>query len=336
MPSDMRDATRPTDSVTHSSHTNRWSPISGDLAQRGRRATTGRSSTPLPQTSCQLSPTTRAGLLLGGVFWMVVLSSLGAAASAQDLRVLTNVSVQHPQEGRWRPLTRSLTLFHGGKVYDRVDEVGEVVIHEPSESQFVILSLTGNKMATRVRYEEVLQLLDVTRTETKKYMEELSSTPRGNNRNVIQALAFQLDPQFTESFDAKSGRLQLASEFVNYGVETASIKNVGVVEQYLDWASWTARLNFVLHPQAMTPESRLQLNQALRTRDRLPTEVDLTLTISGKTRLKAEHSFEWSLRTLDRTLIANWEAERSASDLRWVDLPEYQRTLVTTTNRRPR
>ncbi len=258
------------------------------------------------------------------------------AAFAQDLNVVTKVSrLQRPQD-RWQPLARSLTLFHGGKAYDHVEEVGEVVIHEPAQSQFVILSLSGNKMATRVRYEELLRFLKVARAETRKYREEQLAASLPNNRAAIQALEFQLHPQFAETFDAATDKLRLSSQFVNYEVATATVERAGIVRQYLDWADWTARLNYVLHPQAVTPEARIELNNALRRRDRLPTQVDLAVTIDSPLRLRAEHTFVWSLRSFDRDSIAKWEKIRTADDLRWVSLREYQRVLVTASNRRGR
>jgi hypothetical protein len=60
----------------------------------------------------------------------------------------------------------------------------------------------------------------------------------------------------------------------------------------------------------------------------------LTISIEGETRLKAEHSFDPKLRSFDRDFIAKWERIRGAGDLRWVDLREYQRILVTVSNRR--
>jgi hypothetical protein len=93
----------------------------------------------------------------------------------------------------------------------------------------------------------------------------------------------------------------------------------------------------VLHTQAaVTPVARIKLNHALREHDRLPTQVDLTISIEGETRLKAEHRFVWSLRSYDRNSITEWEKSRNGENLRWVSLPEYQRILIAASNRRGR
>src|SRR5690606_6858152 len=116
-------------------------------------------------------------------------------------------------------------------------------------------------------------------SETRRYLDELRARPGDQNRNVIEALAFQLDPQFAQEFDPASGRLRLSSQFVTYDVVTAAVERGGVA-QYLEWADWTARLNSVLHPQpAVTPSARIKVNQALRDCNRLPTEVSLTIAI---------------------------------------------------------
>ena len=255
-----------------------------------------------------------------------------AGATAQDLKVVTRLSSRDANTDRWQPVARSLTVFHGGKTYDWVETVSEVVIHEPAQGQFVILSLNGNKVATTVPYAELLNYLKVARAETVKYIDELQSQPRLASQRSLEALAFQLDPQFQEAFDRGTARLRLSSEFIHYDVETAAVERPRVLEQYLLWADWTARLNYVLHPQAVMPDVRLALNQALREHKRLPTQVSLTRTIDDE-HLRAEHTFGWELRSFDRESIAKWEKTRAAEDLRWVDLREYQQILVTATNR---
>lgn len=273
-----------------------------------------------------------ARLVCGLLFaWLMILGGwpAGNPLFAQDFRVTTKLFHRESEQGPSQLLTRSLTLFRAGKAYDYVEEVGEVVIHEPTQSQFVILSLNGNKMATRIRYEELLQAEKVARHETIKYLEELRTSPQTSNRNAIQALTFQLDPQFHELFDASTGRLRLKSDFLSYEAETQSMNAPGIVQQYLEWADWTARLNSVLHPQAaVTPQARLRLNEALRAEKRIPTQVDLTISIDGETRLRAEHRFQAELLSFDRADIADYEKIRNDKSLRWVDLREYQRMLV--------
>src|SRR5207253_3265350 len=55
--------------------------------------------------------------------------------------------------------------------------------------------------------------------------------------------------------------------------------------------SWTARLNFLRHPQALCPEPRLALNEALRMRQMLPHNVTLHTSLKSGLHLRANHRF---------------------------------------------
>ena len=249
--------------------------------------------------------------------------------AAQDFRVRTTVSFQDPENSRWEPVARSLTIFHTGKVYDLVEGVGEVVIFDPLQSRFVILSLTGNGLAAEVPFEELHQFLKVANVETLKYMDELRLSGKSDAQRVIESLKFQLHPTFDESFDPTTGRLRLSSEFVTYSVATATMEKPLIGQQYLQWTDWTARMNYIQHPQAVGPDVRLALNTALRDRERIPTQVELKLSLNGESNLRAEHTFEPKLMPFDRDSINKWEKLRTADDVRWVDFREYQRILVT-------
>ncbi len=281
--------------------------------------------------SCRaVSKVNGRGSLLGAVLFLTMILMIGGQpAVGQDFRVLTTVSHLNPETSRWAPLTRSLTIFHAGKVYDFVEEVGEVVVFDPLQDRFVILSLNGNQLATEIPFEELHQFLKVGRTETLKYISELRLQQTEPATKAMQSLAFQLTPQFNEGYDPTTGKLRLFSEFITYEAETEAVDRPLIVQQYLQWADWTSRLNSILHPQAVAPEVRMALNTALRERDRIPTKVELKLTLEGETRLRAEHTFQPRLGTFDRDSITKWEKQRTAEDVRWVDFREYQRILVT-------
>ncbi|MCA9074127.1 MAG: hypothetical protein KDA93_03770 [Planctomycetaceae bacterium] len=267
------------------------------------------------------------------LFSLMIIFTVAASANAQDFRVVTNVSYHDQQTDRWDSLARSLTLFHAGKVYDFVEAVGEVVVFDPMQDRFVILSLNGNALATEVPFEELHQFLKVGRAETFKYISELQLRRNDAADRAMQSLTFQLKPQFNEGFDPANGKLRLSSEFITYEVETDIVDRPMIVQQYLQWADWTARLNSIIHPQAVAPEVRLAVNEALRTRDRVPTQVDLKLSLDGDMHLRAEHTFKMQLTRLDRDAITKWEGLRTADNVRWVDFREYQRVLVTSAAR---
>ena len=68
----------------------------------------------------------------------ILFVSLAEATPAQDMRVYTTVS-RKGTDGAWEPYSHSLTLLHAGKVYDFMEEVGEVVIYEPMDGRFIFL-----------------------------------------------------------------------------------------------------------------------------------------------------------------------------------------------------
>lgn len=271
-----------------------------------------------------LSSAIVGAIVLSGVVGL----SMGNRCDAQDFRVVTKVSQWIPETGEWSQAARSLTLFHAGKVYDKVEEIGEVVIFEPLHNRFVILS--SNDTGTVVHREELLQFLQIARAETTRYLGELQTRTDENSRAASAVIRSQLDPEFgPPQFDpSHSGRLQLLSRAISYDVKTETVEQPQVVDEYLQYADWAARLNHVLHPQSLFPAPRIALNQVLRERQRIPVEVNLRIAAPEEVRLKAEHRFEWKLQDFDKADIRNWEQIRESSDVRWLNFRDYQRELL--------
>ena len=65
----------------------------------------------------------------------MVLGLQATLSLAQDMRVYTTVSRQGT-DGVWEPYSHSLTLFHSGKVYDFMEEVGVGAAGTPSTFYF--------------------------------------------------------------------------------------------------------------------------------------------------------------------------------------------------------
>ena len=89
-------------------------------------------------------------------------------------------------------MARSLTLFHAGKVYDYMenigmDDIGEVVILDPIHNRFVILN--SNYLATRVEFGELRQYLNVGEHEAELYLQELITS---DDRQARRANALRL------------------------------------------------------------------------------------------------------------------------------------------------
>lgn len=253
-------------------------------------------------------------------------------AEAQDFRVYTSVTDIGSDGAGRRVVARSLTLFHAGRAYDHMDEIGELVIFEPIHERFILIR---DYTATVVTYEELRQLLDVATRSADRYVAELANRTDADSRRACAQLQFQLRPQFDVSFDAGSRQLTLTGSEQRY-VARGETANATVVAQYLEYADWAARLNSVLHSRATFPGPREGLNRALRDQNLLPLSVLLQSGAAGEVNLRANHEFRWQLQAIDKDLIHQWERLRESPQMRWVSFREYQQRLLATTNRESR
>lgn len=251
------------------------------------------------------------------------------AAEAEELRIFTAVYDLGAQKepGEKPPVVaRAITLFHAGKVYDYVDLANEVIILEPTARRFRILNPSRGLVATAA-FDEIKSHLKVAREETRRHAATLSGTAPEAAR-MAALLTFQLDPRFEETFDEKSGTLELKSGPLTYTARTVDPGRPGVVEEYINYADWACQLNYLLHPSPVLPEPRLILNQALRARGRLPKSVELTCK-ALPSHLRAEHSVNFDLNDHDQDLIFQWESQLKAEATRVVPLREYQKEILT-------
>jgi hypothetical protein len=259
-----------------------------------------------------------------GILVIILSASLTGLAAAQDLRVYTTVRNLTDKRPNPPVLAESLTLFHGGRVYDYMENVGEVVIFEPLESKFTILG--PDSVGTTVTFAEIQQFLNKSRSEAGRVLEEAQSDP--SSRRLAAALRAQFSPVFKEQVRADS--IKLTGESLMYDITTAAAPKDTAWETYLDYADWAARLNFVLHPKSLYPDSRLEVNRALRKARRLPVMVELSGRLDDREiRLRAEHRYGWELQSIDRQFIDQWNTRRDAKDVKWVAIHEYQSLLVS-------
>jgi len=255
---------------------------------------------------------------------------LGAVqALSQDMTVYTTLSVTG-EDGTAQTVGRSLTLFHAGKVYDFMEDAGELVVLEEQAGQFIILN--GNYTATRVEFDELNQFLQVADSETSSYITELESQTDASARQAHAWLQFQLKPQFQDESGA-SALIKLSSPLMRYDVETAGASDPQRIEQYLTYADWAARLNFVLHPGSTFPAPRLALNAALRQRSVMPVSVTLTNRSADPFTLRADHKYQWELQPAEKSHIHKWERLLESKQLRWVSFHEYQQRLLAEAQR---
>ena len=262
-----------------------------------------------------------------GIAAALIAAGFVGPATAGDVTVYTTVTRVGDDAASSPIVRRSLTLFHAGKVYDWMEDVDEVVILEPIHDRFVIMN--GESFtAARVEFSELHQFLNVARNKAESYLQELSVSDDRTDRRRAAALEFQLHPEFEERFEPTLNRLQLTSDTLSYNVETARVEDAQVIRQYLVYADWACRLNYVLHPHSMYPASRLALNASLQQKDLLPTSVELRTRIDEEVVLRANHKFHWELQPSDKTHINLWERMLESDKIKWVTFHEYQQQLL--------
>jgi len=268
------------------------------------------------------------------LFGPLIVFSTISQAHAQEFRIFTRiyderaVAADKIGDGVTKApvVVRSLSLFHHGKVYDNVPDIDEITIFEPAHNRFTIMS-KPRMMATTVTFDELRQLLKVARHHTEEIIGELENEGTKQSKREAESLQFLLDPGFEERFDEKQKRLVLSSPFYQYTVLGADTETPKVIETYLNYTDWMARLNYVLHP-SMMPGPRLMLNNSLRNKKLIPIEVDLKADLEDRFHLRAVHKIQWELTKQDRSLIHHWESLLNNKGMKHVSIRDYQKALV--------
>lgn len=266
------------------------------------------------------------------LFALLMVAGVGlhaAAASAQEFRIYTRLYAEGLPGGRTEVLARSLSLFHGGKVYDLVETGSEreLIVFEPAHNRFTVLN-PSRSLATSVHFDELNHRLKLAANMVETYIAQIQEQHPPDAAETIDALRFSLAPTFQESFDGAQNRLTLAHPFFTYRVTCAKPESPETAAAYLRYADWTARLNYALHPQAPYPGPRLAMNDALRRRQEIPVEVELESRITSFGKLRAQHQIHWQLDAKDRSLIHDWETTLQSDKTRHVTFQEYQKTML--------
>lgn len=251
-----------------------------------------------------------------------VFLACGGTAAAQEFRVFTQLSGYPRGDVREepQPLSRSLTLYHAGLVYDFVGDADEVTVFDPANRRFVILN-TARGLATTIGFDQLSEMIERSRAETASYAANHTGASAA-------ALEFQLDPQFEERYDAAARVLVLEGRSMSYTVRCAAPPGPAELRAILDYCDWAARLNHALQPEALYPAARIALDMSLRRRERIPTQVELWANFGSPLRLRAEHKTEWQLYAHDRRLINKWRRQLEDSKTKFVPFAEFQRTAL--------
>jgi len=247
------------------------------------------------------------------------------AAVAQDFHVDTSVEAVTPRETK--QMSRSVTLFHAGKTYDFIQEMGELVVFDPSHDQFTLLN-TQQRRATRVHEDEINRMEQLGRQALAAHVKALRASGKPEAQAMVDALLFQFNPQFQQTIRQtdRGPVIDLDSNYFHYQVLGATPPTPAHGAAYLNYADWIIRLNYVLSPGKTLPEQRIKLDAALRQAQLIPVEV--TFGDPNTLQVRARHRIYWDLSDRDRELIRQWDSFLMRTDLKHVSFQDYQRSLL--------
>lgn len=267
---------------------------------------------------------------------LIVATLLVAAAvpaQAQQFKVYTRVTrpAYDQQVEAEEVLSRSLTLFHAGRVYDLIPSVREVTVFDVPHKRFIVFS-ADRKIGTKVPFDEVTRMLGTARDETANWTDRLLESRNSKSVRIAEPLKFQLTPKFQDTFNPTTRTLTMTSPRFSYIVDCREAESAELLSAYLNYTDWAARLNYVLYPDTLYPNPRLVLNDQLRKLKRLPSRVQLKIDFEQPLQLQAEHKFSWKLESLDRTQLHHWQKLIDGEEMEWVSFREYHRRVIVQKN----
>lgn len=257
---------------------------------------------------------------VAGLAGIVLLLACAGGAPAQDFRVYTRIfdarpGVESSQKKDSQPKARSTSLFHAGKVYDCLDTPNQVTIFQPAHERFVVVD-GPRRLATLIPFEYIENRLYQSRKSAEKKLTELQARASPQAAQLVGRIQFQLVPAFREKYAEPV--LTLSSPFLTYQVKCAANDSRELIDAYLNYTDWAARLNYLVNQQALLPAPRLALDDALRRRQLLPVEVTFHSDQKNGLHLRAEHRFDWNLDSHDLKVIHHWETLLQGRDLKQV------------------
>jgi hypothetical protein len=258
---------------------------------------------------------------VSGLAGIALLLACATVAQCQDFHVSTRLYDLQPapEAGKKNP-RRSLrqhceSIFHAGRVYDYNDGSSEVTIFDPAQERFLVID-SARRTATNVSFGYIDQRLHQARERRKEELPKASPETAG-------FLDFELNPKFTEKFDKGRSLLTLDSPFVAYTVKCSAPPSPELLELYLNYADWAARLNYVAYRTSSLPDPRLDVNERLRQKGLLPVDVELKVKLENGPHMQAEHKFIWTLDSDNRTAISHWDKMSTARDVKHIAPDEF-------------
>ncbi|MCA9196409.1 MAG: hypothetical protein KDA87_02685 [Planctomycetales bacterium] len=219
------------------------------------------------------------------IFWILVFASTVTGVDAQDFAIVSKVF----QQGQEQPVSETLTIFHGSRVYDELlDNQQQISVHDAIANRFHLIDMRRHEQAV-ISEDDVLEFVAKVAVTTKAYEPDQS--------NVM--VRFAAEPTFDTEFDADAMKLTLSSDVWVYEVDVVRPHGEPdvMVHRYRQFADWFARLNTLWGH--LPPNARMELNSALAKHKVIPTRVTATIRNDrGDVILQqhSEHKIYWKLQ----------------------------------------
>lgn len=262
---------------------------------------------------------------VSGLAGIALVLGCAAVAQSQDFHVSTRIEnlqavSETGKKGSRPPPTYCESLFHAGKVYDYNGEGSEVTIFEPAQERFMIID-SARRTATSVSFDYINHRLHQARMIRDKELPRASKETAGY-------LEFELHPKFKEKFDNQRQLLSLDGPFVAYELKCAAAESPELLNLYLNYADWAARLNYVSYRTSSLPNPRLAVNERLRQRGLLPVNVEFQVKVENGTHMRVEHRFNWKLDDDNRKFMLHWDKMSTARDVKHLSPDEFFRPPI--------
>jgi hypothetical protein len=261
---------------------------------------------------------------------------VSAQARAQDFSVYTQIYNEYESSKKPAnpPITRSRSLFHAGRVFD-FPTGSQVAIFEPSHSRFIIIDWTGG-LITEISFDEINERIYRDEKKLLQHIQEMQADRHRDAPKLASHLQFQVTPRFKESYDEAKHLLTLSSSQLNYEVTCDDAQPAEIIDVYLRYTDWAARLSAISRPHSLLPGPRLALDDVLRRRKLLPTEVVLRSAPFPQLHLKAMHKFIWQLDVTDRNRISEWDEKSRGTELERVPFDTFLKKTAVVAENKPK
>ena len=191
------------------------------------------------------------------------------------------------------------TVFRGRRAYDRISDSQSTAVFD-FENKVVRLTDQRRKLQTGISFDEILRI----QAEIRRSAESIGGLSE-----------FHANPKFIREFDASNSTITLSSPWMTYsakGFQSAS----DLVERFIEFADWSARLNPVLNPKAAPAQARLKFNSALKDQNWQVTHVTRTggPKAVGLGRVRSEHQYRKVITQRDEDLMLDAEKQLKEFD----------------------